>query len=799
MESASKAAEVASVTDKTAPLQAGAATQSSNDAPTVLAPAQTKPQLTRYVMPALIVLIGFATCVVPIAAAGLWDPVEVEVADLARRAAVHVMNASTLSPEGTTDLVPTVEEVGRGELPLLSMALGLKVFGAHAWALRLPLALWTAIGAAALYWLVARLENRRAAWLSVLVLVTSPVVFVNARTALGDAVTMASIALGFAGLLLAWADPAFSARARAAAFVVGGLGLTAGFFSRGLLLGVAVPALAAGATWAVMRGNDETPAPNARQASVYGLVTLVLGLGASVWGGWALYSAGPEVYSKLIGATISDPKQMPTHDVVIHYLGHGLFPWSALLPLAIGALFRHVSGPRMALRAGLALAIGFGVLFYSLVISRTGLIAFGSTFAVAACCALAMLALDYNRRGVLPLMVCTALLVLLYKDFENFPEKGMSAFAWADAGAFPDAMKSVTKRYLRASVALGLLTCVLVVVGRIQWSDLVTTLQSSDRRVAKLTVVVLGKALGLTHTIAQRVSARVKRPRGFALAASLAIGGLVLSVGYYPALAAQLSPAGVYSAYSRLASADEPLAVMGDGAVKGSLFYAAGPLKSFKSLEGAVDWLGAPSEPRRWLILKNTDLARANARFREKNHTNLPILNADSSEILLASNTLAGDKSQSPLDAVVSTQAPALRHTPKATWGDELELAGWELRLLGQDEPTDTIIPGKTYSFITAYRVLKDVNGSWESFIHIDGNGKRINGDHQLTGNKYPLRNWSPGDIIIDNFELKVDPTYDSGEYNVFLGLYSGNKRYKLTAGEGTDDRLAAGVVRVAR
>src|SRR5690606_4918627 len=120
----------------------------------------------------------------------------------------------------------------------------------------------------------------------------------------------------------------------------------------------------------------------------------------------------------------------------------------------------------------------------------------------------------------------------------------------------------VTKRYLRASVALGLLTCVLVVVGRIQWSDLVTTLQSSDRRVAKLTVVVLGKALGLTHTIAQRVSARVKRPRGFALAASLAIGGLVLSVGYYPALAAQLSPAGVYSAYSRLASADEPLAVM---------------------------------------------------------------------------------------------------------------------------------------------------------------------------------------------------------------------------------------------
>lgn len=800
MESASKAAEVASDTEKNAPLQAGAAGQSSDEGPVARVVHQTNPGLGHFVLPGLIVLIGLVTCVAPIGSAGLWDPVEVDVADLARRAAVHVLNASALEPEGGTDLIPTVEEVGRGELPLLSMALGLKLFGAHAWALRFPLAVWTLIGAGALYWVVSRLEGRRAAWLSVLVLVTAPVVFVNARTALGEAVTMASIAVGFAGLMLAWADENASNRGRAIAFGVGSLGLLAGFWSRGLLLGVGVPALATGLTWLLCRGSQPRHALFAAPvASSLGLATLFTGVVAAGLGSWALFHTEVDAYSKLVGATIVDPKQMPTHDVVIHYLGHGLFPWSAILPLSVGVLLRRVSSSRTALRAGMALTIGMGVLFYTLVISRTGLIAFGPTFAVAACCALAMLSLDRKNGGVLPLMVCTALLVLLYKDFENFPEKGLSAFAWVDSVAFPDAMKSLGKRYMQASVALGLITCVLVVVGRIGWSELVSDLRASDKRLAKLTVAVLTKVLTVIHGVSRRVVAKVERPRTFALAASLAIGGLVLSLGYYPALAAQLSPAGVYSAYARLAAPDEPLAVMGDGAVKGSLFYATGPLKSFKSLETAVDWLGSPSGSRKWLILKNPDLARANARFREKNHMNLPVLNADSSEIMLASNALGDATSKSPLDAIVTQTAPALRHTPKAQWGNELELVGWELRLQGQSEGTDTIVPGKTYTFVTAYRVLKPVTGSWESFIHIDGNGKRINGDHALTGGKYPLRSWLPGDIIIDSHELKVDPTFDNGDYTVYFGLYSGNKRHKLTAGEGTEDRLTAGTVRVAR
>src|SRR5690606_37779626 len=111
---------------------------------------------------------------------------------LGRRAAVYLWGTEALQLDGATDEVPTVEDVGRGELPILSVALGLHLFGASAWAARLPLALWTLAGAWALYALVRRFEGKRAALLSVAILVTCPLVFAQARTALGDAVTMAA-------------------------------------------------------------------------------------------------------------------------------------------------------------------------------------------------------------------------------------------------------------------------------------------------------------------------------------------------------------------------------------------------------------------------------------------------------------------------------------------------------------------------------------------------------------------------------------------------------------------------------
>src|SRR5690606_20965311 len=129
---------------------------------------------------------------------------------------------------------------------VLSVALGLHLVGASAWAARLPLALWTLAGAWALYALVRRFEGKRAALLSVAILVTCPLVFAQARTALGDAVTMATLTFSFAGFVLAWGDERARLLRRVVWFGLGGLGAAAGASSPGVLLGVAVPTLRVG-------------------------------------------------------------------------------------------------------------------------------------------------------------------------------------------------------------------------------------------------------------------------------------------------------------------------------------------------------------------------------------------------------------------------------------------------------------------------------------------------------------------------------------------------------------------------
>jgi len=185
----------------------------------------------------------------PLAVSGIWDPFELRIAELSRRIALTLLGAKGLAIEGAQNGVPTLGELGRGQLPYTSIALGFKLFGLHEWAGRFPLAVWGLAGGLATYALVRRLADRVAASFSVLALASMPVYFLHARTMLGDIVTMSSLAIATAGLALAVFDAKASAAIRGAWFVVGAVGLAAGFGARGLLLGVATPSLAVGLSW----------------------------------------------------------------------------------------------------------------------------------------------------------------------------------------------------------------------------------------------------------------------------------------------------------------------------------------------------------------------------------------------------------------------------------------------------------------------------------------------------------------------------------------------------------------------
>src|SRR4029077_20394027 len=103
-----------------------------------LAIAAALPLLLFYVLP-------------PLTRSGLWDPFELNVADLARRVALNLHGAASLALEGADNSLPQLNDLGRPQLPFTSIAMGFKMFGLHEWAGRAPLALWGVLGVAATY------------------------------------------------------------------------------------------------------------------------------------------------------------------------------------------------------------------------------------------------------------------------------------------------------------------------------------------------------------------------------------------------------------------------------------------------------------------------------------------------------------------------------------------------------------------------------------------------------------------------------------------------------------------------
>ena len=430
-----------------------------------LAPVAARPgaaaRLSRW-LPLLAFLLLFASLFGPLRASGIWDPFELRVADLSRRIALTLLGATGLGIEGATNSVPTLGELSRGQLPFTSIALGFKLFGLHEWAGRLPLALWGVVGALATYALVARLADRVAGAFSVLALATMPLFFLHARTMLGDIVTMSSLAVAAAGLGIATFDRELSPVRRSGWLVLGLAGLGAGFGARGVLLGVATPAVGIGLGWALLRSRQGAIGQRFRDG--IGACCLALGVTALVVGLRVLGRAGddPAQFSQLLGASVKPTRMLPTYDTVIAYLGHGLFPWSAVLPFAIGRLFRppHGVDPRAAesetaLRIILILiaTLTFGV--QALSASVVGLLPFAGVCMLAAIAGVSLRDFDRGAPGSRTLaMGVAAFAILFYEDLKTYPEKGLSAFV-VDDPRFPDSFKEPAHTLLKiATLAL---------------------------------------------------------------------------------------------------------------------------------------------------------------------------------------------------------------------------------------------------------------------------------------------------------------------------------------------------------
>jgi len=812
---------------------------------------------------------------------GIWDPYELDSAELSRRIAVNVFKAQHLALPDAMNEMPTLSDLRMGELPFTSMALGFKLFGLHDWTGRLPLAVWGFIGVWALYELLARLSGRHAGVYGAIALVTMPLYFMQARTMLGDIVTMSALSLAFAGLVGALFDGARKTGpdgaeeegkgtllVKALWLVPAAIGLVAGYMSRGYLIGVAVPALSAGITWAVLRLGAGRKRPLGATDAI-GALALAGGLVAA-WVGIALLirtSPDAPLPRGLALALLKKSSADATFDRTIRHLGHALFPWSAFLPFAVGRLFRapvELASPARDRETGMrvALLVGATVAYaaHAAIAPHTAFVPFSG---VALLAGIAALALADFERGAPPsraLALGTALLVfVLYRDMTLDPSRAFSVFevekpsfpksfepasasamrlcaalfaglvglAWVEAQ--PSTQPGSLRRWVDERMnsygrslgtlatiwngnllfALVVLEAALVGLGamlflgtRLGWASVAKLPRNFIDLVLNawwaLPVVILGLlpvVLVSARDLFRVIISRTGLPRASGVVLGAIAAGATLAFGYYPALAAQLSPKEVLDAYARLERPGEPLGLLGVRARSIAYYHQGSEVTSFSDPASAFSWL-TEGQGRRWMIMKADDLSRLNSLYRQRAGKNLPVLDARSSQILLVSNDLGGRPNENPLAQTVLDDPPSPARPLDVAFEDQLDLLGWEVTDAG-GQVVDSVVPQRKYHIRFYFRVLKPITGSWKAFLHIDGFQRRFNGDHAVLDGKYTMNLWHPNDVIVDDYVLELEPNFTPGDYTVFFGFFSGDSRFKVSRGQHHENRVIAGALRV--
>lgn len=284
---------------------------------------------------------------------------------------------------------------------------------------------------------------------------------------------------------------------------------------------------------------------------------------------------------------------------------------------------------------------------------------------------------------------------------------------------------------------------------------------------------------------------------GLIALAGFAVGAYA-TFGFQPALSAHFSPREVYDTYNDLRGGQDGLAeyrVSGRAAA----YYAEGETSELASQEELIRWLTEPAEgARRWAVMPADELASVNRAYRQVARRHLYVADARSARVLLvASEPIDGrDNANFIADAVFPvSEAPSPRQRVGCLYDERIELVGYDLEL----PQAGFAGAGQAFTITWHWRAIQRVPGNYKIFLHVDGAGNRLNGDHEPVGDRYPVRLWDEGDVILDRQTLTVPANYRPGLYTFFIGFYAGNDRLAVTPGDKNDgeNRCRAGTFTV--
>ncbi|MCG5053487.1 MAG: glycosyltransferase family 39 protein [Myxococcales bacterium] len=769
---------------------------------------------------------------------GFWDPWELNLAERARE---------MLDTGHAFDVTANGRYAPQPPLDLALSALGMKVFGASEWGGRLLQGLLAIANLLAVYWAGVGLLRRRAALLSVIVLGTMPLFFLQARQLTSDMGLSFSLALSLGGLgRFAW-PPTGQRRWRD--FAVACVGLVLGHIAGGGLLGIALPCLTlAGtllATWSLVpidpkahpaAGPGEplmaaltapgvgvdVPAGSALGTGLFvrgtrgrwpllvlfalGLVVLWLALGSNVAG----------QYNAWLGGTPRGGTPSQLFVYFIRQVGFGTFPWSALAVFALGrALVRasgadaeagvppvHEQGDVGDRRARLAfveaywlVGAGFGFALSTVHVLMVG----DARFAVLAPIALALggfldEALEAERpQPVLGLLAATGIMILA-RDFKLVPEDLFSVHLLETLKWPP------TMRVGLAPLLLGLVVAVGVYLG----------LATRTRALAGFRPPAPQRPEGNGRS--WRYEAARLYAWGQALIIRVGRYGIHIALGaavifalgvcqmLIPRLSHHFSFKPVFESLVHVSKPGDPFGryrVQGHGIQ----FYTARQIEEIPSQDRLISFF--KSNRRAFCLVNTDDLAALDAAFKTA-AVPYVVLDASSSRFLLLSNqTEPGQEDQNPLKRNVwmAPRPPVPISEPGAAavtyqWPDERPPWTYPVKmstvfqdaveLIGADFPSSVRRPAKIP--LTLYlRVRRRPAPGFKVFVHVDVPGHpRLIGDHEPLAGAFPTSFWLPGEYIRDRTEIDAPlMTTVAGTYTVYIGFWPGGEgqRWRITSG----------------
>lgn len=270
------------------------------------------------------------------------------------------------------------------------------------------------------------------------------------------------------------------------------------------------------------------------------------------------------------------------------------------------------------------------------------------------------------------------------------------------------------------------------------------------------------------------------------------ITGVFVSQVWQPDLSQHFSPREVYDTYNALAQDGE---VLGEYHVSGraAAYYTEGEIEELENEGAAITFL--EREGRVWLAFRADDLASLDRAYRARTSRHLFIADARSSNVLLATNQpIDGRADANYLADAILDEVPEIEFPVGASFDRRIELIGYDL----ETPRNGRLGPGDPFVVTWYWRCVAPVPGSYTIFLHVDGMGQRLNGDHEPVDGRYPVRLWSAGDIIVDRQEMRVPANYPPGTYSFNIGFYSGETRLEVVEGREDDaNRAIAGTITV--